>query len=78
MPPRKALVTVVFSHGNAGSETIPSCAQAGVLGTVPGLLGTLQAHEAPQADSGDWGAVDRDAAHGRWADHAVSKTALAA
>ncbi len=27
-------------------ETIPSCAQAGVLGTVPGLLGTLQAHEA--------------------------------
>ncbi|MBK8535407.1 MAG: molybdopterin-synthase adenylyltransferase MoeB [Candidatus Competibacteraceae bacterium] len=27
-------------------ETVPSCAQAGVLGTVPGLLGTLQAHEA--------------------------------
>jgi adenylyltransferase/sulfurtransferase len=26
--------------------TIPSCAQAGVLGTVPGLFGTLQAHEA--------------------------------
>lgn len=25
---------------------IPSCAQAGVLGTVPGLFGTLQAHEA--------------------------------
>ena len=25
--------------------TIPSCAQAGVLGTVPGLFGTLQAHE---------------------------------
>ena len=27
-------------------ETVPSCAQAGVLGTVPGLFGTLQAHEA--------------------------------
>lgn len=27
-------------------ETIPSCAQAGVLGTVPGLFGVLQAHEA--------------------------------
>ena len=27
-------------------EAIPSCAQAGVLGTVPGLLGALQAHEA--------------------------------
>ncbi len=26
--------------------SIPSCAQAGVLGTVPGLFGTLQAHEA--------------------------------
>ena len=26
--------------------TVPSCAQAGVLGTVPGLFGTLQAHEA--------------------------------
>ena len=26
--------------------TIPSCTQAGVLGTVPGLLGMLQAHEA--------------------------------
>ncbi|MDG4555240.1 MAG: molybdopterin-synthase adenylyltransferase MoeB [Candidatus Competibacter sp.] len=29
-----------------GPETVPSCAQAGVLGTVPGLFGTLQAHEA--------------------------------
>lgn len=27
-------------------SSIPSCAQAGVLGTVPGLFGTLQAHEA--------------------------------
>ena len=27
-------------------ETIPSCAQAGVLGAVPGLFGVLQAHEA--------------------------------
>jgi len=27
-------------------ETVPGCAQAGVLGTVPGLLGVLQAHEA--------------------------------
>jgi len=27
-------------------ETVPSCAQAGVLGTVPGILGILQAHEA--------------------------------
>ncbi len=27
-------------------ETVPSCAQAGVLGTVPGLFGVLQAHEA--------------------------------
>ncbi|MCP5196849.1 MAG: molybdopterin-synthase adenylyltransferase MoeB [Gammaproteobacteria bacterium] len=26
-------------------DTVPSCAQAGVLGTVPGLLGILQAHE---------------------------------
>ncbi|HCK80010.1 MAG TPA: HesA/MoeB/ThiF family protein [Candidatus Competibacter sp.] len=26
--------------------TVPSCAQAGVLGTVPGLFGVLQAHEA--------------------------------
>ena len=26
-------------------ETVPSCAQAGVLGTVPGLFGILQAHE---------------------------------
>ena len=25
-------------------ETVPSCAQAGVLGTVPGLFRTLQAH----------------------------------
>jgi len=25
--------------------TVPSCAQAGVLGTVPGLFGVLQAHE---------------------------------
>jgi adenylyltransferase/sulfurtransferase len=27
-------------------ESIPTCAQAGVLGTLPGLVGTLQAHEA--------------------------------
>lgn len=27
-------------------STIPSCAQNGVLGTVPGLFGVLQAHEA--------------------------------
>jgi len=27
-------------------DTVPSCAQAGVLGTVPGLFGLLQAHEA--------------------------------
>ncbi|MFO1371622.1 MAG: ThiF family adenylyltransferase [Candidatus Competibacteraceae bacterium] len=27
-------------------ETVPSCAQTGVLGTVPGLFGLLQAHEA--------------------------------
>lgn len=27
-------------------DTVPSCAQTGVLGTVPGLFGMLQAHEA--------------------------------
>lgn len=27
-------------------DTVPSCAQTGVLGTVPGLFGLLQAHEA--------------------------------
>ncbi len=38
---------------------VPSCAEGGVLGVLPGTIGTLQATEAAQADPGHRAAAHR-------------------
>jgi len=66
--------------------TIPSCAQAGVLGTVPGLFGTngswpirdVASSRSAQADFGNRRAADRRLADGRFAGDALSKIAVTA
>jgi len=45
LPGRTACYRCVFS-APPPADAVPSCAQAGVLGVVPGVLGTLQAAEA--------------------------------
>ena len=40
------LVTGVFSQTRPTLETVPSCAEGGVLGVLPGIIGTMQALEA--------------------------------
>ena len=41
----KAVGQCAFSQAPAAAD-VPSCAQAGVLGVLPGITGTLQANEA--------------------------------
>jgi len=39
-------VLSLFVSGTAGAWLSPNCAQAGVLGVLPGIIGTIQANEA--------------------------------
>ena len=38
---------------------VPSCAEGGVLGILPGVVGTIQATEAVKTDHRRWGAADQ-------------------
>jgi adenylyltransferase/sulfurtransferase len=37
---------IAASSGAAAGGTVPNCAEAGVLGVLPGIIGTMQAVEA--------------------------------
>ncbi len=56
---------------------VPSCAEGGVLGILPGLVGVMQATEVDQADSGRGRAADWAFAADRCAEHEVPRTQAA-
>ena len=57
---------------------VPSCAEGGVLGVLPGVIGTIQATEAIKLMLGARGHADRPAAALRRLGHAVPRAEAAA
>ena len=56
---------------------VPSCAEGGVLGILPGLVGVIQATEVIKLILGNGAAADRAAAAGGRAEHALPRTEAA-
>ncbi len=56
---------------------VPSCAEGGVLGILPGLVGVIQATEVIKLILGKGNAADRPAAAGGCARHAIPRTEAA-
>ena len=52
---------------------VPSCAEGGVLGILPGLVGVIQATETIKLILGSGESLDRAAVDGRRAQHALSR-----
>jgi molybdopterin-synthase adenylyltransferase len=66
-PGRPTLASIASSARSADAESLPSCAQAGVLGPAAGLVGSLMAIEVIKLLAGLGGRAFRDPAACRYA-----------